>query len=145
MTTFTVAQAIRQFGVEIDQHLEREVGIPVNTGLQRQGDVLVRPWTEPIRKNQAGAQVPTEGFPVVRGENGGNTHLLLASGEVLFRQVEEGDPSLDSGLRLGFLTVAEGATAYLAHPEHGYLGIGTGTYVIGRQREQADVVRRVAD
>ncbi|NUR64049.1 MAG: hypothetical protein HOV87_36130 [Catenulispora sp.] len=33
------------------------------------------------------------------------------------------------------LTVAVGATAYLAHPEHAYSGIGPGTYVLRRQRE----------
>ncbi len=144
MNTFTVAEAIATFGVEIDNHLEREVGIPVNTGIQRQGDVLVRPATSKPRRGTLN-QVPVAGYPVVRGENGGNTHLLLAVGEVLFTQVSEGDPATDEGLVLGYLKVTEGSTAYLAHPEHGYLGIGSGTYVIGRQREQADVVRRVAD
>lgn len=139
---FTVAQAITQFGVEIDPHLEREVGIPVNAGLQRQGDVLVIPTKDIVR---GGGSIPIQGHPVVKGENGGNTHLLLGAGEVVWVALDEGDPGEDDGLRLGYLAVAEDATAYLAHPEHGYLGIAPGTYYISRQREQADVVRRVAD
>jgi hypothetical protein len=38
-------------------------------------------------------------------------------------------------LDLGVLTVAEGAVAYLAHPEHAYSGIAPGTYLLRRQRE----------
>jgi len=45
------------------------------------------------------------------------------------------DPASEEGLDLGVLTVAEGAVAYLAHPEHAYSGIGAGTYVLRRQRE----------
>ena len=41
--------------------------------------------------------------------------------------------------------IAEESTAYLAHPEHGYTGIGPGTYRISRQREQADEIRLVQD
>ena len=43
------------------------------------------------------------------------------------------------------LAVPAGAVAYLGHPEHGYLGIGPGTYELRRQREQADELRMVAD
>jgi hypothetical protein len=46
---------------------------------------------------------------------------------------------------VGVFTVTEGATAYLAHPEHGYMGIAPGTYTVRRQREQADEIRQVAD
>ncbi len=48
-------------------------------------------------------------------------------------------------LLLGHLTVAAGAVAHLAHPEHGYASIAPGNYVIRRQREQADEIRVVAD
>lgn len=43
------------------------------------------------------------------------------------------------------LSVPEGSTAYLGHPEHGYMGIAPGDYTISRQREMADQIRRVAD
>jgi hypothetical protein len=48
-------------------------------------------------------------------------------------------------LRLGSLEVPEGSVAYLAHPEHAYTGVGPGRYALHRQREMADVIRRVAD
>ena len=43
------------------------------------------------------------------------------------------------------LTVPDGEVAYLAHPEHGYSGIGPGTYELRRQREQADQLRMIQD
>jgi hypothetical protein len=41
--------------------------------------------------------------------------------------------------------VPDRSTAYLGHPEHGYLGITPGSYEIRRQREMAGVARMVAD
>jgi len=133
----TVADAIDAFGVDVLDHLDRDIAIPVLAGPQRQGDVIVLPR----RGAAANTAVPAAGHPVVRGEAGGNTHLLLASGPVTF------DPAAPSAtnLALGVLTVPDGAVAYLAHPEHGYLGVAPGRYVISRQREQADLVRMVAD
>ena len=77
------------------------------------------------------------GIPVVRGEAGGNTHALVGTG--FWRATPQAE------LQLGELTVPEGGVAYLAHPEHGYLGIAAGTYSVCRQREQADEIRMVAD
>lgn len=134
----TLAQMIDRHGVQVHEHLNRADIVPVSTGLQRQGDVLVLPVTS---RRPATTPVSRAGHPVVRGESGGNTHLLLADGDVRFDAVA---PSA-AGLDLGTLTVAPSATAFLAHPEHGYAGIGPGTYVIRRQREQADELRLVAD
>jgi hypothetical protein len=137
----SVADAIKAFGVDVDPHLEREFTIPVSAGLQRQGDVIVIPT--PKKKLPAKAtQVGAAGVPVVRGENGGNTHLLLAAGDVRFAVVES---TTQGQLDVGVFTVAEDAQAYLAHPEHGYMGIAPGTYTVRRQREQADEIRQVAD
>ena len=124
----TLGEAIEVHGIDVDEHLDRQMTIPVLTGLQAQGDVMVvpRPALEP-----ATAAVPRAGLPVVRGEFGGHTHMLLAEGAVAF-DAAGGD---EDGLDLGTLTVAEGAVAYLAHPEHAYSGIGPGTYVLRRQRE----------
>jgi len=133
----TLAQAIDRHRIDVEEHLDRSVEIPVLSGPQRQGDVMVLP--NPARR--AIALVPTAGVAVVRGENGGNTHLLLAEGAVQFSPRA---PS-PTDLVLGVLTVAEGATAWLAHPEHGYLGIAPGSYELRRQREQADELRMVAD
>ena len=48
-------------------------------------------------------------------------------------------------LTVATLSVPDGATAWLGHPEHAYLGIGPGTYEVRRQREQAEELRVVAD
>ncbi len=141
MTALTTAEAIGHYGVDVHDHLCREATIPVSAGLTRQGDVLVVPARMAGHLTAAAKPVPAAGHPVVRGEAGGNTHLLLASGDVRFDAVERSETDLP----LGTLTVADGATAYLAHPEHGYAGIAPGTYEIRRQREQADVIRLVTD
>jgi hypothetical protein len=139
---FTLEQAVDRFGVDVDDHHDREVAIPVLTGLQLQGDVAVIPL--PPHSAPATTTLPAAGFPVVRGEDGGHTHLLLAAGDVFFDASPTAGTDPDD-LDLGVLTVPDGATAYLAHPEHAYAGIGVGTYVVRRQREQADVMRFVAD
>ena len=123
----TLAEAIEMHGIDVEEHLDRQMTIPVLTGFQAQGDVMVvpRPAQAP-----AGTSVPRDGVAVVRGEFGGHTHTLLAEGTVTF------DPAAgDEGLDIGVLTVGADATAYLAHPEHAYSGIGPGTYVLRRQRE----------
>ena len=131
----TLEKLIARHGIEVHDHLDREALVPILTGPQAQGDVMVCP----VDGRFKATPVPPEGVAVVRGESGGNTHLLLADGAVGW--TADGA----RGLILGWLTVAEGATAYLAHPEHAYSGIGAGTYTISRQREQADVIRMVAD
>jgi hypothetical protein len=140
----TLADAETAFGVLVDEHHDRDLDIPVLTGLQFQGDVAVVPTTGWLPATSEPEPVPAEGIAVVRGENGGHTHLLLASGPCTWAPSTAAgtDPS---DLDLGVLTVPQGASAFLAHPEHAYSGIGAGSYVIRRQREQADVTRFVAD
>ncbi|MFD0857027.1 hypothetical protein ACFQ07_32670, partial [Actinomadura adrarensis] len=75
--------------------------------------------------------VPVVGVAVVRGEAGGHTHLLLASGDVRY-DAREAD-----GITLGTLQVGDGATAWLDHPEHGNTGIAPGLYELRRKREVA--------
>lgn len=131
----TLTKIHERFGVEPIDHLE-DVEIPVLTGMQRQGDLLIIPQR---KGNVAGlVPVPAEGVPVVRGENGGNTHTLFADGVVFYA------PNPQRGQRLGTLVVEKGV-AYLGHPEHGYNAIGVGSYTISRQREQADEIRLIAD
>lgn len=136
----TLATLIHTHGVDVDAHLDRELTVPVSAGLQRQGDIIVIPSTAV----HASTAIPATGYPVVRGEAGGNTHLLLGdtAGAVFYDLATTGG---DLDLDLGTLTVAPGSVGYLAHPEHGYAGIAPGTYTIRRQREQADVIRVVAD
>jgi hypothetical protein len=136
----TIESAIELFGVEVDEHLDRQATIPVLGGLQFQGDVAIVPAGIAGRLADATTPVPTAGIEVVRGENGGNTHLLL--GDACFTPGDTRDPS---ALALGVVTVPAGGTAYLAHPEHAYTGIAPGTYELRRQREQADQIRLVQD
>ena len=133
----TLMELAHKYDTGAFEHLVGDVEIPVLTGPQRQGDVFI----SPTKAGQvAGLKpIPAEGYPVVRGENGGNTHLLLAEGDVQFAPAEQ------NGQRLGTLVVGEGSVAHLTHPEHGFQSIGTGFYIIKRQREQADIERMIAD
>lgn len=133
-------QLIQTHSIDVHDHLDREMSIPILTGMQRQGDVLVIPAAMAAGL-EASTPVPATGVPVVKGENGGNTHALVADGPV-FCDVRTASVQ---NLTLATVTVPEGSTAYLAHPEHGYSGIGPGSYVLRRQREQGDVQRMVAD
>ena len=133
--TVTYQRLAATHNVELPAHLVADAEIPVLTGMQRQGDLLVIPHRPGA---DAGQPVPAEGVPVVRGEAGGNTHLLVAAGTVAWRPVAQ------AGTDLGTVTVTDGA-AYLLHPEHGAQGIAPGCYLIRRQREQADELRIVAD
>lgn len=136
MTTATLGQLIDRHGVDVLDHLDRQLEVPVNDGLQFQGDLAVIP----LERKMTGAwrPVPPEGVPVIEAVGSGHEHRLLAS--------EAGTASLLAGAGgqdIGYLEVAE--PAYLAHPEHGYLGIAPGSYTLRRQREQADEERLVAD
>lgn len=121
--------------------LAAQLDVPTVAGLQHQGDVSVIPAAMVRDYRTPTAVVPRAGVPVVRGESGGNTHLLLADGRVLLDLRE----ATAADLTLGSLLVPEGATAWLDHPEHGNTGIAPGEYVIRRKREQADELRMVAD
>lgn len=137
----TLDQLINHHGVDVDPHLERQATVPVCDGVVRQGDVIVVPSALTAEAEVLTKPIPAAGFPVVRGEAGGNTHLLLGDGPVFYTAAQERFGSL----LLGTVTVPDGSTAYLAHPEHGYVGIAPGSYVVRRQREQADEIRVVAD
>lgn len=134
----TLAELIDTHGVDVLEHLDRQATVPIHTGLQRQGDVIV----VPNPRAKATTPIPRGGVPVVRGEAGGNTHALVSDGDGVCCDVKT---ATARNLVLATLTVPEGAVAYLAHPEHAYSGIGPGRYTLRRQREQADEVRMVAD
>jgi hypothetical protein len=132
----TYADIATRHQVELPAHLFAQAQIPVHSGPQRQGDLVVLPQRPGIAE---GKPVQPEGVAVIRGENGGNTHLLTADGDVQWRWIN------NRGQDIGVVTVSEGAAAYLLHPEHGAQGFAPGEYVIRRQREQADEIRLVAD
>lgn len=121
--------------VEIPDHLVADAEIPILAGLQVQGDLAIIP-TRPSKK--PGVPVSPAGVAVVRGENGGNTHLLVGEG-LVWAPVEQ------AGQDLGVVTVPADGAGYLLHPEHGANAMAPGCYLIRRQREQADEIRLVAD
>jgi len=121
------------------EHLDLEV--PILTGPQSQGDVLILPGAE---RKERGELVPGAGIAVVTGEtSGGNAHILHAlDGECFWHPAEDAA----AGLVQGWLTVPESASATLVHTaEHSVIGIGCGTFEIRRQREFAGEWRRVSD
>lgn len=138
MSNATLADLIETHGIDVLDHLDRDTLVPVLTGMQRQGDVLVKPDTNAAAKTP----VPASGTPVVRGENGGNTHSIVADGPGVTCDVRT---ATANDLELATLSVPQGSIAYLAHPEHAYSGIGPGSYTLRRQREQADELRMVQD
>ena len=132
----TTTELVEVTGVQVITHQD-DVDIPVLASVQRQGDVLVLP-----AKVTARTTVPAGGTPVVRGENGGNTHAIYAADGPVFCDTYA---ATVGDLRVATLSVPEGSTAYLGHPEHGYMGIAPGDYEIRRQREMAEEMRMVSD
>ena len=133
----TLESLITEHGTEVLDYLDRQVTVPVTNAPQVQGDVSILPVTT----KDATTPLPKTGVAVVRGESGGNTHSLHASPKAFF----DAAPQEGRSLVLGTLTVPDGSEAYMAHPEHGFMGIAPGTYLIGRQREQADEIAYVVD
>lgn len=132
----TINELIETTGLAVVTEHDADLDIPVLSGMQRQGDVLILPAVV-----TASIPVPVSGTPVVRGESGGNTHAVYAADGPVYCDTTDG-----GGLHVATLTVPDGSTAYLGHPEHGYMGIGPGSYEIRRQREViAGSVRMVAD
>ena len=76
---------------------------------------------------------------MIEAVGGGHEHRLLPGSREL-----RSSPGLRPGSRTsGSSECTE--SAYIAHPEHAYAGIAAGTYILRRQREQADWDRFVAD
>lgn len=134
--TMTLAEVEARHGVTHLDHLDRQAHVPVIDQLGLQGDVAV--VAAPDRR-AANTPIPATGYPVVRGENGGNTHTLIGRGLFTPAAPRAGE------LTLGVLTVPAEVEVLLSHPEHGALLIAPGTYQVRRQREQANEVRLVAD
>jgi len=138
MHQHTNASILTAHGVDLDSIEYPELEIPIVSGNQRQGDVLILKVTT----KHAGTELG-KGVTVVRAEtNTANTHTLVGDGlwEPNARANREGE------LVQGWLTIPAGGEAFLIHTEeHSALGIGAGTYEIRRQREYAGEWRQVAD
>lgn len=133
----TVSTMTSRTGVTVLDHFDPFDDVPLVDGAAFQGDVTV------LRITTAAAFTPMPAsVAVVRGEAGGNTHSLHPSGPCFWNA---NLATSVTDLALGTLTVPEGSTAVLAHPEHGFLEIAEGTYRIGRQRDYAGEWAYVTD
>lgn len=146
MMTITFAELADQLSTTTQFHTDfaDDLDIPILSGPQCQGDVSICPIgllkDIPATTNVV-IPVAATGVEVIRGGAMNNSHTLRTlDPHVTWVQASSADD-----LPLGILTVPEGAQCFLEHPEHGFNGIAAGTYVIGRQREQADIIRMVAD
>lgn len=132
--TYTYGDALSLIGVAVPGHLLADAEVPVLSGPQAQGDLMVFPTTEP--DGLAWEPVPEAGVQVVHGEATGNTHWLhrgFASPDV---EWADGLPELTGRQLLGYLRVPDGQSAMLIHTdEHGANGIGPGTYAVHRKRQ----------
>lgn len=139
MTVTTLGELASRHGFEVLEHLEADLEVPVNEGLQAQGDLFIVPFAA-YRVNRTKTEVPAAGIAVIEAVGGGHEHRLFASvpGTAFFT------PGTHRATQdIGVLKCTE--PAYLLHPEHGATGVAAGTYVLRRQREQADEERLVAD
>lgn len=138
MTQATLGQLIETHGFDVHDHLDRDLEIPVQAGLQAQGDLFIIPADLEIVELE-GAAVPPAGIPVIEAVGGGHEHRLFAGqpGTALFTPTGPGSQNI------GFLQCTE--PAYVAHPEHAYTGIAPGSYILRRQREAAGRDQFVAD
>ena len=137
MSAITIDAMTARTGVTVLDHIDPSADVPVVTTAAAQGDVSI------LRVTTAAASTPMPArVDVVRGEAGGNTHSLHPSGPCFW---DAYTARTVTDLTLGTLTVPDGSTAVLAHPEHGFLEIAPGTYRVGRQREYAGEWAYVAD
>lgn len=139
MTATTYASGLAKIGVTVPEHLVADAEVPVLTGPQSQGDLMIVPIKSTKRAMKS---LPLAGHQVVVGEATGNTHWLhrgFDSPDVTFARV-------DKGLQLVVVFVPAGQSAELIHTdEHGVNAMGPGVYAIHGKREQADEIRRVTD
>ena len=137
-----LAELLDKTGLDVLDHLERQVTVPVIDGLQAQGDLIVIPAglinTVRIHPEAKWFGVRPGGVELVRGVAGNNPHTLVADpGTCEFTN------SFTDPLGLTIAILANTAPAYLIHPEHGASGIAPGRWLVRRQQESA-VNRRSA-
>lgn len=137
--SMTFADALAKVGVSVPDHLVADAEVPVLTGPQAQGDLLIVPMAS---TRAVLAPVPDVGVQVVFGEATGNSHWLHAgfdSPGVEFARVADGQC-------IAVVRVPDGQSAQLIHTdEHGSNAMGPGLYGIHEKREMADEIRRVTD
>lgn len=147
MTVPTLSAVLARVDLTPTDEALADIEVPVLTGPQRQGDILIVPRPAAGAAERFGmSAVPAHGVQVVRGEATGNTHMLHPEpGHVCWWQPMS-PTGRRSGLTFGVLYVPEDAVCWLIHTEeHGANGIGPGTYTLLGKREKRDEIVRVSD
>lgn len=160
--TYSYAQALALVGVPVPAHLQAQAAVPVLTGVQAQGDLLVVPVGQ-APDDVHWQPVPASGVALTTSAATGNTHWLhqgQGSTGVRWAPAVAAEPTEDDDawdtwlgadereqaeverLRVAWLEVPDGQLALLIHTdEHGANGIGPGTYVVHRKREADEEYR----
>ena len=129
-----LAELLEATELDVLDHLEREITVPVIDGLQAQGDLIVLPLSMvPVVTVSSWASwwsVPRHGVELVRGVAGNNPHTLVADPGVCQWAGAVRDP-----LRLAIAVFENTAPVYLIHPEHGGTGVAPGRWLVRRQQE----------
>ncbi|WP_132126437.1 hypothetical protein [Actinocrispum wychmicini] len=131
-----LAELLDRTGLDVLDHLERQVAVPVIDGLQAQGDLIVIPFDmiKSVTLSDGWGiwrQVPPDGVELVRGVAGNNPHTLVA---------DPGTCRVTAAMRdltrLAIGVFENIAPAYLIHPEHGASGVAPGRWLVRRQQER---------
>lgn len=129
-----LAELLDRNDLDVLDHLERQVTVPVLDGPQAQGDLIVLPRTMvPLvtdHELSRWLRVPPGGVELVRGVAGNNPHTLVADPDTCEWISAVRDP-----LGLGIALFTNTAPVYLIHPEHGGSGVAPGRWLVRRQRE----------
>lgn len=140
--TVNLAELLDRTGLDVLDHLERQVAVPVIDGLQAQGDLIVIPWAMLGRVTLSSwahwNPVPADGVELVRGVAGNNPHTLVADPGTCRWTTQVRDP-----LNLGIAVFENTTPAYLVHPEHGGSGVAPGCWLVRRQQERGTTRSRV--
>lgn len=131
-----LANLLDKTGLDVLDHLERNITVPVVDGLQAQGDLIVVPaavlTTVTPSPGARWQDVPAAGVELVRGVAGNNPHTLAADAGTC-----RWTSHVIDRLRLTIAAIVNTAPAYLIHPEHGATGIAPGRWYVRRQQERA--------
>jgi hypothetical protein len=130
-----LAELLDRHYLDVLDHLDREITVPVIDGLQAQGDLIVIPMAMlnvvKILRQPYWRLVPPEGVELVRGVAGNNPHTLVADPGTCHWTNTIRDP-----IRLGIAIFENRTPAYLIHPEHGGTGVAPGRWLVRRQQER---------
>jgi hypothetical protein len=130
-----LAELLDRTGLDVLDHLERDITVPVIDGLQAQGDLIVIPLrllnTVRFQEWTHWRPVPADGVELVRGVAGNNPHTLVADAGGC-----EWTTGIHDPLRLAIAVFRNTVPVYLVHPEHGASGVAPGCWLVRRQQER---------